>query len=384
MNYNNETIKFEDLFKEEIKQRKTRQNPEQKKNYGYAIIVYILVMYVLATVLFLIAAEVPALNVTYTEKELVLEKIASDQGGLAFMDSPSFDLYANQYSDDVISIGIYDGFEVLVNANNTYYNGLLTYTDEINEIEVLKTHTLEDMIGYASYIKNWSEDVPINIYKGKLQETPSSLTKWTEILEGPITVGKEFTLALLNFTIYMTLFPCIAYLLKFDIDYDFKESKAIKSQFFVAVIIGYLYIILGNIFSNFFSGLLSDLFKLTPGEAINQEVIITALKSDGMFLMIISAVILGPIVEELIFRKALFGLIKSDKIALFASTFIFGLIHLVGEASIQEALVNGISYFVMGFIFGYIYIKNKRNVMVPIAVHMASNLVSVLAILFLL
>ena len=92
----------------------------------------------------------------------------------------------------------------------------------------------------------------------------------------------------------------------------------------------------------------------------------------------------GLVVEELIFRKAIFGLIKSNGMALFVSTFVFGIIHLVGEASIQEALVNGISYFVMGFIFGYIYIKNNRNIMIPIAVHILSNLVSVLFILLFL
>jgi hypothetical protein len=101
-------------------------------------------------------------------------------------------------------------------------------------------------------------------------------------------------------------------------------------------------------------------------------------------LIFISAVIIGPVVEELIFRKAIFGLISNDKVALAVSTFIFGAIHLLGEASILEALVNGVAYFVMGFVFGYIYLKNNRNIMVPIIVHVLSNLISVIGILFFL
>jgi len=384
MNNNNEIIKFEDLFKEEIKERKVKQNPEHKKNYGYALIVYILVMYVLATVLFLAAREIPFLQVTYTEDELVLENIASDLGGIAFMDDESYALYMDQYEDEVISVGIYDGFHVLINAKNTFYKGLLVLPNPETEITEIRVEILENMISKSPTIKQWSSDVKITIYEGNTQLIPDTLLKETVVLEGPQTLMRNSTLALLNFMIYVALLPGILYLLKMDIQYDFKEAKEQKGQFFIAILIGYLYIILGNIASGYLSSFLSSIFGFAPGEAVNQEVIISALKSEGMILMLVSAIILGPIVEELIFRKAIFGLIKSDKMAIFISAFIFGLIHLVGEPSIPAALVNGISYFVMGFVFGYIYIKNNRNIMVPIAVHILSNLISIIVILFIL
>jgi len=141
---------------------------------------------------------------------------------------------------------------------------------------------------------------------------------------------------------------------------------------------------LGNIFSNYTSSFLGDIFGLTQSESLNQITVIRSLESSGAVLMILSAVIMGPIVEELIFRKSIFGLFKSDKWALIVSTLIFGSIHLVGEASILSALVNGLSYFVMGFIFGFIYIKNKRNIFAPLAVHILSNTISIIAILFIL
>ena len=384
MNNNNEIIKFEDLFKEEIKQRKVRQNHEHKKNYGYALIVYILIMYVLASVLFLVASEMPALKVTYNETELIFENIASDLGGIAFMDDETYELYKDQYAGEVKSVAIYEGFHILLNKQNDYYEGLLLITDPDTELIEIREAALINMLSITPTIKQWATGIPIRIYDGSSQETPEMLLGKTILLTGPVTELKTFTLALLNFAIYILLLPGILYLLKMDIEYDFKESKEQKGQFFVAIIIGYLYIMLGNIASGYLSSFLSSIFGLAPGETVNQEVIVSALRSDGMILMMISAVILGPIVEELIFRKAIFGLIKSDKTALFVSAFVFGLIHLVGEASIAEALVNGISYFVMGFVFGYIYIKNNRNIMVPIAVHILSNLISIVVILFIL
>ena len=384
MNNNNEIIKFEDLFKEEIKQRKVRQNPEHKKNYGYALIVYILIMYAFASVLFLVAREIPFLKVTYTEEELILENIKSDLGGIAFMDDETYLFYKDQYEDDVISIGLYDEFHVLLNMNNDYYLGLLVLVNPETEQSEIRVQILEDMISQAPTIKQWSSGIKITIYEGNTQMIPDTLLGNTVILEGPLTVIKQFALALINFVIYIALLPGIAYLLKMDIVFDYKEAKEQKGQFFIAIIIGYLYIMLGNIASGYLSSFLSNIFGLVPGEAVNQEVIVSALRSDGMILMMISAIILGPIVEELIFRKAIFGLIKSDKMAIFISALVFGLIHLAGEASIQAALVNGISYFVMGFVFGYIYIKNNRNIMVPIAVHILSNLISIIVILFIL
>jgi uncharacterized protein len=384
MNNNNEIIKFEDLFKEEIKQRKVRQNPEHKKNYGYALIVYILIMYAFASVLFLVAREIPSLKVTYTEEELILENIKSDLGGIAFMDDETYLFYKDQYEDDVISIGLYDEFHVLLNMNNDYYLGLLVLVNPETEQSEIRVQILEDMISQAPTIKQWSSGIKITIYEGNTQMIPDTLLGNTVILEGPLTVIKQFALALINFVIYIALLPGIAYLLKMDIVFDYQEAKEQKGQFFIAIIIGYLYIMLGNIASGYLSSFLSNIFGLVPGEAVNQEVIVSALRSDGMILMMISAIILGPIVEELIFRKAIFGLIKSDKMAIFISALVFGLIHLAGEASIQAALVNGISYFVMGFVFGYIYIKNNRNIMVPIVVHILSNLISIIVILFIL
>jgi uncharacterized protein len=162
------------------------------------------------------------------------------------------------------------------------------------------------------------------------------------------------------------------------------EFKLIKNEWFLIIIVGYLTLMLGNVVSIFASEFLGNLFGIAPAEAVNQLTIIRSLMGPGAIFMFLSAVIMGPIIEELIYRKAFFGLIKNDKIALVVSSLVFGSIHLIGETSILGALVNGISYYVMGFIFGYIYLKNHKNIMAPIAVHILSNLISILAILFIL
>src|SRR5699024_2226136 len=89
-------------------------------------------------------------------------------------------------------------------------------------------------------------------------------------------------------------------------------------------------------------------------------------------LFIVSAAILGPILEEIIFRKILFGYLN-DKfnvwIAAFVSSLIFGLVHM----EMQTLIV----YMVMGLVFAYIYCKTKR-IIIPILVYVFINSIAVL------
>src|SRR5699024_3699782 len=88
------------------------------------------------------------------------------------------------------------------------------------------------------------------------------------------------------------------------------------------------------------------------------DIIIHIAKMNSLF--IVSAAILGPILEEIIFRKILFGYLNEKFnvwIAAFVSSLIFGLVHM----EMQTLIV----YMVMGLVFAYIYWKTKR-IIIPI------------------
>ena len=102
----------------------------------------------------------------------------------------------------------------------------------------------------------------------------------------------------------------------------------------------------------------------------NSEIIIQIAKMNPLF--IVSAAILGPILEEIIFRKILFGYLNEKFnvwIAAFVSSLIFGLVHM----EMQTLIV----YMVMGLVFAYIYWKTKR-IIIPILVHVSINSFAVL------
>ncbi len=86
-------------------------------------------------------------------------------------------------------------------------------------------------------------------------------------------------------------------------------------------------------------------------------------------LLFISSGILGPILEELLFRKKLLTeLLKFNNkyVALLLSSFIFSFLH--------NGLVTMIYAFILGIVFGLFYIKYK-NIKLTILMHMAANII---------
>ncbi|WP_216831741.1 CPBP family intramembrane glutamic endopeptidase [Alkalihalobacterium elongatum] len=89
-------------------------------------------------------------------------------------------------------------------------------------------------------------------------------------------------------------------------------------------------------------------------------------------LFIIVMAVIGPILEEIIFRKVIFGsLYKKFNfiIAALISSLIFAVVH----ADLDYLLV----YTALAFVFAYLYVKTKR-ILVPIIAHVAMNTLAVL------
>lgn len=92
----------------------------------------------------------------------------------------------------------------------------------------------------------------------------------------------------------------------------------------------------------------------------------------------ISSVILGPVIEEIIFRLIIFRTFRKINLwcGMFISSIAFAFIHIENAllAGNLESILTSIPYFVMGMTFAYIYEKN-RNLMVCIIVHSLYNLI---------
>jgi membrane protease YdiL (CAAX protease family) len=136
------------------------------------------------------------------------------------------------------------------------------------------------------------------------------------------------------------------------------------------------------------------LLKL-PLSSSNQDFIINALKSETFIYVAISVVFLAPFVEEVIFRKLLFGAIESNLklpkiVVVIISTVIFSLIHLSSEITLVFSDISNFKYLVafflyapLAFVLSFSYSYSKNNIFTVIIVHMLNNLLSIILILVL-
>src|SRR5699024_6565024 len=84
-------------------------------------------------------------------------------------------------------------------------------------------------------------------------------------------------------------------------------------------------------------------------------------------LFIIIPAIVGPILEELVFRKVIFASLHK-KVNFFWAALISSIVFALLHFDFSHLLV----YITLGFVFAFLYVKTKR-IIVPMFVHMALN-----------
>ena len=113
-----------------------------------------------------------------------------------------------------------------------------------------------------------------------------------------------------------------------------------------------------------FAASIESMIGIEMGSENTQEII--KLIETFPIVILISSII-GPILEEIVFRKIIFGSLHKKMNFFFAaliSSVIFALAHFEPE--------HVILYSAMGFTFAFLYVKTKR-IIVPIIAHVTMN-----------
>ncbi|MBM7694479.1 membrane protease YdiL (CAAX protease family) [Peribacillus deserti] len=119
-----------------------------------------------------------------------------------------------------------------------------------------------------------------------------------------------------------------------------------------------------SLFAQALAGNIERLIGIEAGSDNTQQIIQLI---EAVPLVIVVSSIVGPILEEIVFRKIIFGgLYKKFNFIISAliSSVIFGLVH--GEPA------HLLLYSAMGFSFAFLYVRTKR-IIVPIVAHVSMN-----------
>ncbi|QPC48490.1 CPBP family intramembrane metalloprotease [Mangrovibacillus cuniculi] len=177
-----------------------------------------------------------------------------------------------------------------------------------------------------------------------------------------------------NFALYATLVGFILGLIIMVILLR-KAGKPYKldQETPLPVVPSVLFTILGlplALFAQGFAALLEQAMGIELGSENTQQ-IIGIIEQAPIFILVVA--VIGPILEEIVFRKVIFGALY-ERFSFFPAAIISSVIFSVGHMELEHTLL----YTAMGLVFSFLYVYTKR-IIVPIIAHVAMNTFVVLA-----
>lgn len=116
----------------------------------------------------------------------------------------------------------------------------------------------------------------------------------------------------------------------------------------------------------------SIILMLEPNSIAGNEEAVREMFNNMPIYTFISAVIIAPFLEELVFRKSFRDMFSNNTIFIIFSGFTFGAFHVIGSFETLFDLIYIIPYSIPGFVFAYTLAKSK-NIFVPIGLHFLHN-----------
>ncbi len=142
-----------------------------------------------------------------------------------------------------------------------------------------------------------------------------------------------------------------------------ERSKISVEEFVVLFLISEAIMLVGSMISTALTSGLSGVLGYEIENSTSELIM-----DSPEWLILLVAVVLGPVFEELIFRKLFIDATSryGDRLAVIVSAVSFGIFH----GNLSQFLYAG----TLGLVLGYLYVKT-RNVLYPIALHVLMNLV---------
>ena len=183
----------------------------------------------------------------------------------------------------------------------------------------------------------------------------------------------------LKYLVYVVLALYGSFLCKDRLIQQWKEIRKTKRKFFFGVLKGLLFLILMTVIFKFVSEMLRQFLGL-DGQSLNQSNLQSIFQEQPL-LIAVFACIIGPLMEELLFRQILLRYLRKSLptwLSIFIVGLAFALIHMHSLSLLEW--VGAVGYLGGGLAFSIIYVKEKENIYYPLVVHMIMNSLSYISL----
>ncbi len=160
---------------------------------------------------------------------------------------------------------------------------------------------------------------------------------------------------------YIIAFPILLLITKGLPRARYKSSKLAAGEFLTVFLISCGVMVFGSVISNLISAAIEIAFGV-PVVDVTSDIIL----STPLWIILAVVVVIGPIVEEIIFRKVFIDRmsIYGDRLAIVVSSVLFGLFH----GNISQLIYAT----ALGCVLGYVYTKT-RKIKYTVALHILLN-----------
>lgn len=186
-----------------------------------------------------------------------------------------------------------------------------------------------------------------------------------------------FVQGISNFITYLIAFAVVVFYTRDLIVTDFKDLINRRTK------LGWMIPLMAVAFTG-----IAFLIDLLVSQAVkssnNQNTIVQILKTGSAPFMIICTVLFAPVVEELVYRKCIFSMLK-DRLGLvwcyILSTVLFALPHMIStplvNGNVGIWLLQSLPYFLSGALLCLVYHLSKFNIYATITAHILNNVLAV-------
>ena len=173
---------------------------------------------------------------------------------------------------------------------------------------------------------------------------------------------------------------CVAF--RHPLTHAFKQIAAHKRRAVLTLIAGGIASLAIELVGSLTSSALLDFTGLSGATLQNDSNIGSVIRMFPPIVIVIALGVLGPVVEEMVFRRLLIGLIgrvAPTWVAVVVSSILFGALHM-SSFTLSEVLgVLPQAFFGLGL--GLLYVRTDRNLLYPASIHCLNNLSAFLTLL---
>jgi membrane protease YdiL (CAAX protease family) len=369
----NNKMDFDSLFKEV---KPPKEDKAISSNKGLIIF---LGYFVINLVLTLVVGFIPGMSKIVSSTTNTIEIVANSDYAIGIINNTSDNVLAINNLDSLyIMIDLPQSSPYLIFYNSTKFESTddyIIYSPELYSA-IVKGRDYQ----YSSETKLYYPDSLIEL--SSIIQTSPSIVKTSLSL-----VTSTFGFFLSQYLFMISCLVLIFVIISREVLDDFIDFKLnfIKKKHHITVAASFGIVFAVNMLASIVIVILSALFNYNAPTSENQATLDFYMTGgvSNILLTIGFAVIIGPLVEEIVFRTAAFAMFKKfgTKAQIILSGVIFGLIHLTEEIinlDLKPLFFNGISYIGMGIAFGYLYHRNKQSITINYIAHALWNLLSII------